>query len=682
MAQSNKKIDPITREVIQLSFVNIVREMRATLVRTAYSPILYETRDFSCGLLDAKGQLIGISEDNPNHIFPLVVQSNTILKKFGEDIHPGDIFITNDPYSGGTHLNDVAVLYPFFFDHIFSAIIAVRAHFTDVGGSTPGSISGKATSIYQEGIQIPPVKICQRGKMDTCLMEVIFCNMRLSKDREGDFLSMLDTCRTAEVRLKELWAKYGTETVKRYIDIILDRSEKHMRQIISDIQDGTWYYEYYLESSGTSAEPVPIRAKMEIKGDTMTFDFTGTAPQAVGPTNLGPAEVPTATFIAIKSLLDPLSPINSGSFRPIKFINPEGTFINARHPAACGGCSEVRRCVMLLVNALISQANPRVATAGMRGGANHTMIGAWDPVKKKNFIYYEYLDGGWPASLGIDGNHCVAPYEVADRSSFHPVETLENEQGVRVESLEMRMDSEGAGYNRGGLGMVRRVRNLGERALLSIEGENAIIPPYGVSGGYSAARFIWTIIRNGERISPSDVPGKVEGFPLEDGDILEMQSMGAGGYGDPLDREAELVKQDVIDEYISEGRAREVYGVVMANGEVDLVRTEELREQLRRQRIYLQVIASEADEYDKGGCRVCLLSSQLAMQLGVTSGDLVEYVAKEGAPLRAWVKVSTNLIGDKSPLGPKGRAILKIREGEIAEIRVLGGLRRKLDPIT
>ncbi|OGO02294.1 MAG: hypothetical protein A2Y91_01275, partial [Chloroflexi bacterium RBG_13_54_8] len=532
------------------------------------------------------------------------MQAEVALKEFGDDVHGGDAFIMNDPYTGGTHLNDVAVLYPFFFDGKFSAIIAVRAHFTDVGGGTPGSISGKSMEIYQEGVRIPPVKICERGKIDRDLAKVIFGNMRLAEDREGDFLAMLDTCRTAEVRLTELWAKYGKETIEKCIDAILDRSEKYMRQIISRAPDGVWYYESYLESSGTSPEPVPLRGKMEIKGDTITFDFTGTAPQLRGPTNTGPAGAPVAAFIAIKSLLDPLSLINSGSFRPLKFINPEGTFINARLPAACAGWSEARRAFVWLVVGLISQAIPEVATSAMRSGGNHTYIGGIDPVRQKPFIFYEYYMGGWSASRGIDGAHCVSSFDTADMRGFREAEPLENKQGIRVLSEEMRMDSEGAGRHRGGLGMIRRVENLSEGALLSVLGDNAIIPPFGVSEGYSAAGCEWNVIRQGKSIAPSDVPGKVGGFPLEYGDILDVKSMGGGGYGDPLTREVELVKQDVLNEYISEERARQAYGVVMADGEVDLAKTKELREQLRKQRTYVKVMATEEDDYDKINCRV------------------------------------------------------------------------------
>jgi N-methylhydantoinase B len=242
----------------------------------------------------------------------------------------------------------------------------------------------------------------------------------------------------------------------------------------------------------------------------------------------------------------------------------------------------------------------------------------------------------------------------------------------------MRMDSEGAGQWRGGIGKTRRIRNLGEGALLSILGENAIIPPYGVSGGYPAARFVWTILRGKEKLEPSDIPGKARGVPMEYADILEMQSVGGGGYGDPLLRDPELVRQDVLGEYITLERAEKVYGVVLMDGGVDLDKTREFRERLREKRTFIKVIDSAEDDYDKINCRLCRLPMETADRLGVSTGDLVEYVAREGAPLRAWVKVDSGLRGTEGPLGPRGRAILKVRVGEKVEVRALGGLRRKL----
>jgi len=307
------------------------------------------------------------------------------------------------------------------------------------------------------------------------------------------------------------------------------------------------------------------------------------------------------------------------------------------------------------------------------------MIGGWDPAKERDYIFLEYYHGGWSGNSENDGSHCVAPFDSADVPSIHPIETLEHSQGIKVEALEMRFGSEGAGRRRGGMGMIRRIKNIGEGAVLSVEGENAIIPPFGVSGGYSAAINTWTITRNGKTFSPMDVPGKLRGFPLEYGDILEMNSVGGGGYGDPLTREVELVKKDVLEEYVSKERAREVYGVVMVNGEVDLAKTRELREQLRKQRIYLKVKASEEDDYDKLNCRLCRVSSQIASRLRVTTGNLVEYVAEEGAPLRAWIKVVPDLAGEENSLGPRGRSILQVDEGDMVQIRALGGLSRKLE---
>lgn len=664
-------IDPITLEVIEASFVNIVRGMRATLIRTSYSPILYEVHDFSCALLNSQGELIGLSEDIPLHIFPTSIQVKMALKKFGQEIHPGDVIFANDPYTGGTHLNDVAMAYPYFVDNRLIIFIMVRAHFADVGGMTPGSISGKVTEIYQEGVRIPLVKVYERGIPNRALIETLFANMRFPEEREGDFLSMLDTCRTAKKSLDELIDKYGAAVVEQYMAAILDRAEKRMRKIISGLLPGDYYHESYVESTGTSGIPLPMRVTLKVEAETMHFDFTGTAPQVIGATNAGPAIPSTAVFIAVKSFLDPLSRVSGGSFRPIKVFAPEGTFINARLPAPCGAMAEVERPLCGLVIGVLSQIIPQEVTGEPRMGANHTYIGGWDSIRQRPFLSYEYPAGGTPAFQGGDGSNAVFAFNAGDVVSIHPVETLENKQPLRVETLELRQDSGGAGCSRGGLGFRRELRVLVESASLSVLAERTIIPVNGVSMGYEGARNAFFVVREGVKISPSDIPGKVTGFPLRGGDIVVMEAHGGGGYGDPLSREPGLVKEDVLNGYVSLEGALERYGVVFSNGDVDLTRTEEQRRKKAAERHYVKVIAQETDAFDERGCRLCPLSSAMANCLGVTDGYLVEYVTKAGYPLRAWVKVEDSLSGEGTPIGPLGRKILRLENGGLVEVRIL-----------
>jgi N-methylhydantoinase B len=665
------RIDPITLEVIEASFVNIVREMRATLIRTSFSPILYEVHDFSCALLNPEGELIGLSEDIPLHIFPTCFHVRKMVEKFGDEIYPGDLILSNDPYTGGTHLNDVALAYPYFVEGRLILFIMVRAHFADVGGMTPGSISGKVTEIYQEGIRIPLVKIYERGKPNEALTETIFANMRFPEEREGDYFSMLDTCRTAERRLNELIAKYGAEMVEQCMAAGLERAEARMKEIISGLTPGEYYHESYLESTGTSGEPLPMRVTLKVKDGTMDFDFTGTAPQVVGATNTGPAIPSTAVFIAVKSFLDPLSKVSGGSFRPIKVFAPEGTFINARLPAPCGAMSEVERPLCGLVIGVLSQIIPQEITGEPRMGSNHTYIGGWDPARGRPFLFYEYPTGGTPAFREGDGSNAVFSYNSGDVISIYPIEVMENKQPLRVEILELRQDGGGAGYHRGGLGLRREIRLLAEAASLSVLAERTIIPINGVSRGNEGARNAFNVVRDGMEIPPSDIPGKVTGFPMIRGDILVMETHGGGGYGDPLTRDPELVKEDVLNGYVSLEMARESYGVVFSNDDVDVAKTEELRRKKAAERHYVKVITQENDAFDKRGSRLCPLSSPMAARLGVADGYLVEYFAEEGYPLRAWVKVEDTLGETDTPLGPLGRKILKVKDGDLIEIRTI-----------
>ena len=281
------KVDPITLEVVRGSLVSTVLQMRATLIRTAYAPILYETRDFSCGLLTPEGELAAMSEDFSGHVFAMTLGLKATLKKFGDQIHPGDVLAVNDPYTGGTHMNDIAFYTPYFANGKLLLFVAVRAHFADVGGATPGSFSGQDTEIYQEGMRIVPVKIIEDGEINQALWDVLFANMRLPDEREGDALAMLDTAHVAQASIAQLSDKYGPGTVDDGIEALLDGAEEVMRRKIGELPDGKYFYEHYMDNDGLSPEPLPIKVKLTISGDVLKFDFTGTAAQVNGPMNCG-----------------------------------------------------------------------------------------------------------------------------------------------------------------------------------------------------------------------------------------------------------------------------------------------------------------------------------------------------------------------------------------------------------
>ena len=366
-AGKNKDIGVL--ELVRESLVAVVKEMRANIIHSSYSSIIYEGHDFSCALVSADGRLLAQSlDDNPLHIFAVPHSAREIVRVFSGDIHEGDVFLHNDPYTGGTHLNDVLMLYPVFSGGKLVLFAAARCHWGDVGGSTPGSLSGRVTEILQEGIRIVPTRICEKGKLIEPFLELLFQNMRNPAERRGDFKTMLGTSRKAEQHVQRLLTRFGVEKLLSSIDELMRRSEQVMRERIRACPDGVYYAEGYIESNGNDHEPIVARLKLTIDGDRMIADFTGTAPQTRGPTNVGPSMAPNAVCTIAKAFLDPKTSINHGSFEPIEVIAPVGSFINARWPAPCGGMVEVKA---LLDSLMVAALGSRLQRWRFQFGAIH-----------------------------------------------------------------------------------------------------------------------------------------------------------------------------------------------------------------------------------------------------------------------------------------------------------------------
>ena len=477
--------DPITLEVVQAFLVNVTREMSATLARSAWSPALTETLDFGLGILTADGDLVAASQELPFHTFAVPFHVRYALEVFGDDIHPGDVLLTNDPYTAGPHLNDMVVLCPFFDGDRLALFIAVRAHWTDVGGRVPGSMVGGAREIFEEGIRVPMVKIHNRGELNAHLLQTILTNCRNPDEREGDFASMLGTCKTAESRLKELFERYTAGVVERCIEAVLDRSDHTVRRAVAELPDGEYYYEEYMENTGIVATPVPLRCKLTISGDRMTFDFAGSSPQVDGPVNAGPAMGFTGVFNMVKSFLERETPVNLGAMRSVTVLQEEGSFLHALPPASVAAYSEVCYLVENAFIGLMAQIIPERIGVPPECGANHTYLSGWDAKRGLHWISYEYPRGGSPASPNVDGSHVVVTYDLGDIATILPVEKMELDNPVLVLRNELRRDSEGAGYRRSGLGGVREVKVLDpDGASLSLMGEMAVIPRMGLCGGY------------------------------------------------------------------------------------------------------------------------------------------------------------------------------------------------------
>ncbi len=668
------KVDPIELEIIQEAMISIVREMRVNLVATAYSSIIYEAYDFSCVLIDGQGQIVALAEDNPSHIFPVPWSVRQMFDTFGDDIRPGDVFLHNDPYTGGTHLNDIAMMFPVFAEGRLALFPCVRAHWGDVGGTTPGSISGKSTEIFHDGVRLPIVKIANGGELNRGLFDVMMANMRVPRERRGDFMSTWGTCQVAERRIAELFERYGVATVEAAIAELIDRAERRTRQRIEALADREYVYEHYLDPVGADAEPVIAKARIRIDGSDIAVDFTGSSGQTRAAMNAGPAVAATGAFIVLKAFLDPAQPINHGNFRPISIEAPEGSFFNARYPASCAGSSEVRHAAISAVLGAMSQAMPERMAGDIKGTSNHIYIGGKDPDRPEPFIFYEYPAGGTGATAEGDGGDALRNFAEGDFASIQSVESIEHESPLLVERCEIRRDSGGAGRHRGGCGLRRDVRVLVDEALLSVSSNKNIFPPFGVAAGWAGAPNSFAVIRNGAELAPSDTPGQVQGFPLRHDDIVVMRSSGGGGYGDPLERDPALVLDDIDEGRLSDEEARRVYGVVIDGQAVDAGATASLRDAMKEDRPTLNV--DPVADPPPGGRAWCELADSAIDRLGLKELGAHEILDSHGPGLRVWLRGGDRLDGSTLRVPERICRSLGLRKGDSVALRSLSETHR------
>jgi N-methylhydantoinase B len=668
-------LDPITLEILTEVLISIVREMRATVFRTARSVAIYEAKDFSCGLFDHTSEVVAQSEDIGAHVVPLPWSVRSAMAEFGSDLAPGDVILLNDPYRGGTHLNDVTLIYPVFEDGRLILFPAVREHWADVGGMVPGSLSGEATEIYQEGMRIPPIKIVERGTLNRAAMALILSNMRVPDEREGDFHAGLAACKTAERRIRESVARYGLPTLLAAIRQNLDRSEARMRAQIAALPDGEYYYEDYLETFPAGRlEPLLLPLRLTIRGADLVADFTGASPQVPVPVNSTLAVSAASVFIALKSILDPAAPLNQGSFRPISVIAPEGTIVNVTAPAPAGSHGEIRKRVIAVTVGALAQIVPGLVAGDLFRTSFHNLVGGVHPRTGKQFVHYEWASGGNGAFAEDDGPSAMASIDWGDLNTVQPTEVLETRFPLRVEWSALASDSGGAGRQRGGLSMQRGLRLVGPEATYSVLADGAVLPAFGILGGGSGIPVSSHVIRDGGDLR-FPTPGKVGGFRLVKDDVLVLQSAGGGGYGDPLERPVERVVGDLRDGYISPAACRERYGVVVRDGlEVDAAATASLRRELAARRLWLTVTATDDTLYLRGAVsrrRICRLNPADAQGAGLADGAIVELVAARAAPLRAWLVADTDVAAGRVPLDPLGRRVLGVAAGEPLHIRPL-----------
>jgi N-methylhydantoinase B len=595
--------DLTTSAVVRESFGSIVREMRRSMVRSSYSSIIYEGYDFSCVLVDGRGRLVAESgEDHPFHIIPVGTAVPGMLKQHRE-IGPDDIFLHNDPYTGGTHLNDVAVIWPVFEHGRPIFFVVIRSHWGDVGGMTPGSLNGNAVDVFQEGLRLNYLKVPRSG--DSEVLRLIFDNVRATREAVSDFHSVLGICKVAEQRLRALLLMYGLDVVDASTDAILDASERRLRAAIASLPSGTYRHRAYLDGNASTPHPLHVNLALTIDGDAIHADFTGSSAQVRAPVNAGPAIAPTSVLTVVKSFLDPRGAINSGTLRVLTVTAPEGSIVRATPPAPCGGMNEVRFACDAAVMGALGQVMHERITGDVRGTSNHTYIG------NRSFIFYEYPSGGTGGSYRGDGSHAVRAFNEGENVSIQSTEVVEATYPLRVLRNEIRPDSAGAGTYRGGCGLVREVEVGCDDALFSLLSDRNIVPPAGVNGGAPGAPNRYRVLREGEEVAFTSFPGKVAGFPLARGDVVVMESSGGGGWGDPRGRTDDALERDGAD------------GLVTTAG----------RASYRSAPYGIAVVADASLSQP----HLCRLAPDVAQRLGADAGSLVELYREQGPVYRYWV---------------------------------------------
>jgi N-methylhydantoinase B len=575
--------DPITIEVIRHGLAAASREMGVTLRKTSCSPIFNEGNDYSCGIFDADVQLVSHGEFLPIHLGSLPFSVRYAIESFADEgFVPGDAVLLNDPYRGGSHLPDVTIVSPIFAAGELVGFAANRAHHLDVGGTAPGSFYAYATENYQEGLRITPVKLFRAGELDERLLEMVLANCRLPKQMRMDLQSQVSANRTAITRVQELVERYGARTIADAVAVILDTSERRMRDVIAQWPDGEYAASDFLDNDGISEAPREIRVTVRVRGDEVEVDFTGTAPQSEGPLNSVLGYTHAGVYMTFQAATDPDISPNSGCYRPIRVIAPEGTIVNPRFPAACTGGNEVTILIHNAVLRALAQVpqdgpHPRVMAAD-QGSSNNLLIAGHDTRTGERYVLYEYPEGGWGGNADRDG--LSATFSIAGNTWNIPVEAVERRFPIRMERYELTADSGGAGRHRGGLGVRRDYRVIDHVAELSVLGNRAIVPPWGLEGGGEGgcADYLLDAGTPDERPAAPRLRSKGTMIRLEPGTLVTQYSAGGGGWGDPAERDPERVARDVRLGYVSAGAARDVYRVALRDDlTVDADATDRLR---------------------------------------------------------------------------------------------------------
>ena len=497
MSERPNIVDPITLAILYNGLRSVTDETYIAITKAAYSTNIKERRDHSTAIMDPQGRLIVQAENSlPIHLASMLGLMTRLLEKFPlAEIAPGDIFVANDPYAaGGTHLPDVNLAMPVFIDGQLTAFVCNLAHHADIGGMAPGSMAGGMSEIYQEGLRIPVIKLFRKGLLCQDVLDILLLNVRVPVERRGDYFAQIAACRLGERRLQELAERYDRQTLGTAFEAILERTEERIRDAVASIPDGIYGFRDILDNDGMGAVDIPIQVEVQVAGREIRFDFAGTGAQVKGNVNVTLNATQSAVFYTLKGMLDPGIPNNHGLIRAVEITAPEGSIVNASFPAAVAGrANTAQRIIDVLIGAL-AKALPQQAVGAANGANTTAVFFGTDPKRRRPYVYLETLGGGFGGRARKDGKDGVQVH-ITNTSNL-PVEAIEMEYPLLLESYGLIEDSGGAGTNRGGLGLRRVIRPLGHETVFNGMGERFVHRPWG---SLAAARAPPAVSRSSAR---------------------------------------------------------------------------------------------------------------------------------------------------------------------------------------
>ena len=560
-------MNPVTLAVVRGSLEQIADEMDLHLIHAAISPIISETNDCANGIFHpTTGETIAQGRYGlPVFLAYMQFTVQTVIEMARADggFKPGDMWILNDPYIGGSHLQDVQLIAPVFVDGELFAVMATTGHWMDIGGNVPGGWAPKATEIHQEGIIIPPVKLYDEGKINKALVSMFKANVRLPTEIAGDLAAMSNVFSVGTRGIEALVKKYGRPVLSDCLNEMIAYSERQMRSYIGELPDGTYSFEDHFDNDGIVDAPIPIRLSITVKGEDMYFDFTGTGRTSIGPMNMSRNTTLSSCYVAIKHIF-PDVPVNGGTFRPIHFTLPKNTLLSAEYPAPVGGYLDPVGRVIDVVLGAMSKVIPEKAPAAFFGTTGVVTVSGTHPRSKNYFVGVFPYPGGYGATQASDGLINGTPPQ--SMANFMSLEMCEHRFPLRFDYFRIRNDSGGAGWHRGGCGTEYSFTAWSD-CIVSVLGDRVDYAPFGIVGGEAALANVVEFTTAGKTWTP-ELRSKQEKEPFASGDSIRASSPGGGGYGSAMERELAAVERDLNRGYIGRETAESTYGVVVGEAKV------------------------------------------------------------------------------------------------------------------